>query len=355
MSRRKARSLLDQIQLNHSTLMLVAGLEEFKGQWPGIAREIPAEKLAELGARATVESVGSSTRMDGARLADVQVESFLFGADPRPPATRDEKAVAGYADALEMVYDAVGPSPLSSEFLKQLHGVITWYSGTTGSRRGEYRVSDQRIRAFDAGGRPAGSLFEAAPPERVAPMIRDLVEWTTRVLETGEYHPLLVTASFVAQLHVIHPYREGSGRLCRLICTWMLIRSGYTYLPFVSLERILEESRARYHRALTLASGILTGDAAGMTDWTVFLLRSLNAQKDELKRRITRERRFENLPELSGRLLGIARIEGRLTMSGAVERTGANRNTIKVHLRKLVEQGRLVRHGGGRGTWYTPA
>lgn len=185
-------------------------------------------------------------------------------------------------------------------------------------------------------------------------MVEDLVQWTSRALQTGEYHPLLVTASFVAQLHLIHPFKEGNGRLCRLLGTWMLMHAGYSYMPFLSMERILEESRSRYYRALTLASGLLVDDPAGLADWIQFFLKALTAHRDELSRKISREKRHETLPELSSRLMVLARQTGRLTMTEAVDSTQANRNTIKVHLRRLVSMGVLVRHGGGRGTWYSP-
>lgn len=341
--------------LDHATLMLVADLEHFRGRWTSLARELPPARVSELGERATVESVGSSTRMDGARLTDGQVRSFLFGADPRPPATRDEQAVAGYADALEMVYDAVGGTALDTDFIRQLHGVVTWYSGTAGSRRGEYRRHAQHVPVFDAGGRPAGTLFAGVTPERIPGMMEELVRWTGSALESGEYHPLLVIAAFVAQLHVIHPFADGSGRLSRLLCTWMLVRAGYTYLPIVSLERVLEESRVRCYRALGMVGDLFEGGPGGIGEWTRFFLLTLRAHRDELKRLIDKERRVETLPELSSELVTLVRESGRLTMSEAIARTGANRNTIKVHLRRLVQAGRLVRRGAGRGTWYTLA
>ncbi len=355
MWRRKGSGLLDMFQLEHSTLVQVAELQEFKGRWSCVVNAMPQSRLTELGARATVESVGASTRMDGARLTDAQVESFLFGPDPRPPSTRDEMAVAGYADALEMVYDSVGSGQLDTAFIKQLHGVVTWYTGNAGIGRGQYRTSEQRIRAFDAGGRPAGSLFEAAPPDRIPELMEALVSWTSTSLHQKEYHPLLVCSAFVIHLHVIHPFREGSGRLSRLMATWLLLRTGYAYVPFLSLERILEESRSRYLRALSYSSGLITGDPGGLSDFVHFFLRTLAAQKEELQRKIKVQDRDEILPELSNQLLELARDGGRLTMSAAIRATGANRNTIKVHLRKLVTQGRLQRHGGGRGTWYLPA
>jgi Fic family protein len=330
-------------------------LEEFKGWWSATARDIAADHLSALGSRAMVESVGSSTRMEGSRMTDAEVDRFLFGPDPRLPGTQDERAVAGYAEALEMVYDAVAGGALDTDFVRRLHGIVTWYSDTAGAERHAYRRVAVRVRSYDAGGRTSGSLFEASPPGRINGLMEEAVGWASAALESGEVHPLIVTATFIARFRAIHPYSEGSGRLSRLLTTWMLVRSGCTYMPYASIERVLEERRAEHYRHLAGVGGLLGGDGSGLRGWVVFFLTTLAAQRDELMRRLERERRRGHLPELSLRLLDMARDGGRLTMAEALERTGANRNTIKVHLRQLVARGRLVRHGGGRGTWYTPA
>ncbi len=348
-------SPLSELVLDHKILNLVASLDEFKGSWSSVARQVPDPLLATLASRATVESVGSSTRMDGARMPDHEVDRFLFGPDPRPPTTADERAVAGYAEALEMVYDAVTGESLNTDFVRRLHGAVTWYSDTAGAERWEYRKASLRVRAFDAGGRPAGTLFRASPPARIRAQMEDLVRWGSRDLDSSELHPLLVAAAFMARLSSIHPFTEASGRLARLLATWMLMRSGYSHLPYASLERVLEESHAGHHRVLGRAARSGDIGRAGLGEWVVFFLRCLAAQRDELLRRIEGQHRKTRLPELSVRLVDLAREAGRLTMAHAVGETGANRNTIKVHLRQLVAQGRLLRHGGGRGTWYTPA
>jgi Fic family protein len=349
------KSPLHELSLDHPILNLVASLDEFKGRWQTIARQVPDRQLAVLSSRATVESVGSSTRMEGARMPDHEIDRFLFGPDPRPPGTADERAAAGYAEALEMVYDAVGGETLDTDFVRRLHGAVTWYSDTSGAERWEYRKVSLRVPAFDAGGRPAGTLFQATPPARIRALMEELVRWGSRDLDSDEFHPLLVAAAFMARLLIIHPFTEASSRLARLLATWMLMRSGYTHLPYASLERVLEESRSSHHRVLSRAARSGGNGRSGLAEWVVFFLRCLAAQRDELLRRIEDQHRKTRLPELSMRLIDIAREAGRLTMSHAVDKTGANRNTIKVHLRQLVSQGRLLRHGGGRGTWYTAA
>jgi len=353
MPRQRKPGLLEHLAIDHQMLNLIAGLDEFKGRWEGLSRELSPAQLAELGNRATVESVGSSTRMDGVRMTDGDIDRFLFGADPGLPSTRDERAVAGYAEALEMVYDAVRSETLGTGFIRRLHGALMWYSDAGADRRGEYRSQAVEVQAYDAGGRPSGPIFEAPPPQRLGALMEDLVRWTRRALDSGEYHPLLVTASFMVYFLVAHPFGEGSGRLSRLLATWMLMRCGYVHVPYGSLERVLEETRGRYHRTLGRAARHLMSEDSDPGEWMVFFLRALAGQRDELVRRVERLMRLSRIPELSVRLLDLARRSTRLTMADAVDSTGANRNTIKVHLRQLVKQGRLVRHGSGRGTWYT--
>jgi Fic family protein len=179
-----------------------------------------------------------------------------------------------------------------------------------------------------------------------------LVSWTSSALAAGTPHPLLVVAVFVVRFLAIHPFQDGNGRLSRVVTTLLLLRAGYEYVPYSSLERVVEENKSGYYRALRSAQSTLDGDESRLGDWIRFFLRCLVRQKDELARRLAEEHALELTPPLSSALVELARRRGRLTIRQAVATTGANRNTVKLHLRKLVGQGRLAQHGVGRGTWY---
>jgi len=179
-----------------------------------------------------------------------------------------------------------------------------------------------------------------------------LISSVNRALSSSEHHPLLVIGNFVVRFLAIHPYQDGNGRLSRALTTLLLLRQGYRYVPFSSLERVIEDSKDRYYAALRSAQSTIDTDESQLINWLDFFIRCLARQKDVLGTKIERERLMAPMARLSEELLVIVREHGRLTVREATALTGANRNTVKDHLRRLVNSGRLARRGRGRGTWY---
>ena len=179
-----------------------------------------------------------------------------------------------------------------------------------------------------------------------------LVEWTGRELTGDRHHPLLVIAAFVVRFLAVHPFEDGNGRLARVLTNLLLMRSGYTYVPYSSLERMVEENREQYYRAVRSAQGTLDRDESRLMDWIRFFLLCLVSQKDALSRKVERERLMTTLSRLDEQILELTRQHGRITLSEAAATTKANRNTLKLHFRNLVEAGRLRLQGRARGSWY---
>jgi Fic family protein len=182
--------------------------------------------------------------------------------------------------------------------------------------------------------------------------MQELVDWTRTALESGRHHPLLIISVFVVRFLAIHPFQDGNGRLSRALSTLLLLRSDYGYVPYSSLERVVEDNKDEYYRTLRRAQATLDGDESQLPEWVSFFVGCLLKQKDVLARKIEAERLMTPLAPLSQELLGIVDSHGRVTVRQAVTLTGANRNTLKHHLRQLVATGKLVQRGTGRGTWY---
>ncbi len=345
---------LGKLKITPGILRRIAELDEFKGRWQAAA-ELAPERLFALRRVATIESVGSSTRIEGVKLSDRQVEELLARVDRRSFRSRDEQEVAGYAAVMELVFDSWREISLTENHLRQLHRELLRYSSRDQHHRGRYKTLPNHLEAFDADGRSLGVVFETASPFDTPRRMESLVRWTASALEAGEDHPLLVIAVFVVRLLAIHPFQDGNGRLSRVATMLLLLRAGYAYVPFSSLERIVEENKDHYYRALRRAQATLDRGEENLGEWIAFFLRCLVRQKDVLARKVDLERRMAPLPPLQERLLELAREHGRLTIRGAVAALGANRNTVKSHLRQLVEARRLTQHGRGRGTWYEPA
>ncbi|HEY3359672.1 MAG TPA: Fic family protein [Polyangia bacterium] len=344
---------LGQLQISSEVLRLIAELDEFKGRWQALGQLAP-ERLSVLRRVATIESVGSSTRIEGARLSDIEVERLLAGAKTYSFRSRDEEEVAGYADAMELVFESFAEISLTENHIKQLHGTLLRHAQKDASHRGQYKTVPNQVEAVDADGKSLGVIFVTAPPLDTPRLMAELVGWTRRSLQAREHHPLLVIAAFLVRFLAIHPFQDGNGRLSRVLTTLLLLRAGYTHVPYASLERVIEDNKDGYYLALRRSQATLDGDESKLSEWMLYFLRALVAQKNALARKIERERLIAPLPPLSEKLLAIAREHGRVTTSTGATLTGANRNTIKAHLRRLVASGHLVQQGQGKGTWYSP-
>ncbi len=303
---------------------------------------------------ATIESVGSSTRIEGSKLYDRDVERLLSSIEIRKFETRDEQEVAGYAEAMETIFIHFPEIGITENHIRQLHRDLLAHSTKDERHRDEYKSSPNNVSAFDAEGNEIGIVFETASPFETPRQMADLVEWTNAALDGNRLHPLLIISIFIVTFLAIHPFQDGNGRLSRIMTTLLLLRSGYAYVPYASLESVIEQTKENYYLALRRTQGTIRNDAPDWSPWVVYFLRALKQHKDRLQKKIERERIMaDSLPALSLEILELAREHGRVTISQAVMLTNANRNTVKKHIQSLVSANRLTRHGKGKGTWYS--
>ena len=345
----------ESLEITPAILSLIAAIDEFKGAWQAIGQVAP-ERLSALRRVATVESVGSSTRIEGATLSDREVERLLANLDVRTFATRDEQEVAGYAAVMETVSESAGVIDLTENHLLQLHRDLLQFSGKDERHRGAYKTLPNHVEAFAADGRSLGIVFETATPFDTPRLMRELVDWGRAELSRRTLHPLIVIAIFIVAFLAIHPFQDGNGRLSRILTTLLLLRAGYTYVPYSSLESVIEGSKEAYYLALRQTQVTIRTSEPDWGPWLMFFLGALRQQQVRLSAKLERERiLLGRLPELSVHLLELCREHGRLTVAMAVDLTGANRNTVKDHLRRLTRAGHISRRGAGRGTWYALA
>jgi len=332
-------------------LRLVAEIDEFKGSWRALKTLAP-ERLAALRRVATIESIGSSTRIEGARLSDRAVEELLGRIDRLAFESRDEAAVAGYADAMDLVLAGHTDLSLSENHIKQLHAVLLRHSTRDERHRGAYKTLPNNVEAFDAGGKSLGVLHRTATPFDTPGLMTAAVAWTRETLADNSLHPLLAIGMFVVTFLDIHPFQDGNGRLSRILTTLLLLRAGYAHVPFGSLESVIEAGKEDYYLALRRTQATLRGDAPDWPPWLRFFLDSLKTQKDRLGARLEGVERATGLPAWAVPILDHVQAHGRITTGEAVRLTGAPLPTVKNRLGILVREGLVVRHGRGRGSWY---
>ena len=344
---------ISTLTVTQDILALITRIDEFKGAWKALGTLAP-ERLISLRRVATIESIGSSTRIEGSKLSNKEIESLLDRLEVKQFSTRDEQEVASYAEVMELIFSAWSHIPFTENHIKQLHRDLLIHSTKDEYHRGSYKTQENHIGAFNEEGQQIAIVFETASSFNTPRLMTELVDWYNHTRKEKLLHPLLAIALFTVVFLEIHPFQDGNGRISRVLTTLLLLQAGYSYVPYSSLEAIIEESKQGYYLALRQTQSTIRTEAPNWQPWVLFFLRSLSSQVERLEKKIIHEKlMLAKLPELSQSILDIAKEHGRVSISDIVAITNANRNTVKVHLKKLVALNLLAQYGTGRSVWYT--
>ncbi|MCP4768382.1 MAG: Fic family protein [Gammaproteobacteria bacterium] len=343
----------DAITITTEILNLISEIDEFKGAWRALGTLAP-DRLSMLRRVATIESVGSSTRIEGSKLSDRAVESLLGNLEIKPFDTRDEQEVGGYAKVMEMVFQSWNDITITDNHIKQLHRDLLVYSQKDERHRGEYKTASNSVVAFDEDGKQVGVVFATATPFDTPALMQELLIWVNQARDEKALHPLLIIAVFVVVFLAIHPFQDGNGRLSRVLTTLLLLQAGYAYVPYSSLESVIEQSKEGYYLALRQTQGTIRADEPDWQPWVDYFLQVLQHQVQRLAGKVEREKLLLSvLPELSIQILDHARAHGQVSVREMVAISGVSRNTLKEHFKSLVRDGHLELHGKGRGARYS--
>src|SRR3984885_1765408 len=263
----------ENIQITADLLELLSEIDEFKGAWRALGDHCP-DRLNALRRIATIESIGSSTRIEGSKLSDREVEQVLARLEIKKFATRDEQEVAGYAEVMETVFDAWANIPITENHIKQLHRDLLRYSEKDERHRGEYKKLANNVGAFDADGKMIGIVFETATPFDTPRRMADLIAWLGEARDLKRLHPLLILAVFIVTFLEIHPFQDGNGRLSRILTTLLLLQAGYAYVPYSSLENVIENNKEAYYLAFRRTQNTLHSEKTDWQPWLLFFLRA---------------------------------------------------------------------------------
>lgn len=344
---------LRSLVITPELLKLISEIDEFKGSWKSMQSLTP-DRLQSLKHVATIESIGSSTRIEGAKLTDKQVEKLLQGVGSQSFETRDEQEVAGYAEAMDLVFDNHADIPLTENYIKQLHITLLRHSSKDERHRGDYKKFPNNVEAFDPNGKSLGIVFETASPFDTPQKMENLIKWTREVMEDGSYHPLVVAGVFAVVFLAIHPFQDGNGRLSRVLTSLLLLKTGYSYIPYSSMESIIEKNKDTYYLGLRRTQTTLDDDNPDWLPWLRFFLTSMKRQKDHLVAKIEMHLsdQYMDLSPESAQVVEYVNKHGRITTSKAQSLLGIPRPTVKKRLTQLVNTGFLSLKGKGRGSYY---
>jgi Fic family protein len=343
------------IPISADELRLIASIDEFKGSWRLLEGMYP-EHLRSLRRVATIESVGSSTRIEGAKLTDAEVEALLGRVGTESFASRDEQEVAGYARVMELVFAAHAEMRVSENLLFQLHRDLLSYSTKDERHRGSYKTLPNNVSAFDADGREIGVIFATAIPFDTPRRMDELLAWNERSEQL--LHPLVRIGLFIVEFLAIHPFQDGNGRLSRVLTTLLMLQAGYTHVPYSSLESIIEHNKEGYYLALRRTQTTMGTDHADWAPWLLYFLNVLSKQARHLEKKLTGPLSVgtlrSGLSPMAGKILIALQLAGSITVTQAAKTAGINRNTAKNKLRELLQTGAAELRGKGRGAHYVP-
>lgn len=332
----------------------IAEIDAFNGAWTGGAVRLSADDLRVMRRVATIESVGSSNRIEGNRMTDTEIEALFANINQQSFTTRDQQEVAGYSDLVNTIFENYATIPLSENYIKQLHKILLNYSDKDARHRGEYKKDSNRVAAFDANGNEIGSIFETATPFDTPHLMADVVKWTNDTLADRFFHPIITIGVFVVHFLSIHPFTDGNGRLSRALTILLMLKSGYTYMPYASMESVIEATKDAYYRALRGTQKTIWTDRIDYEPWLTFFVRSLVTQKRMLENKIAQVRSTNTarLSTTQREIMALFESALELNMPQIVSAIPKNPETIRKAVQTLVKRGHIAKHGTTRGTVY---
>lgn len=333
----------------------IAEIDTFNGAWVGGAVKLSADDLRVMRRVATIESVGSSNRIEGNRMTDAEIEALFANINQQSFTTRDQQEVAGYSDLVNTIFENYATIPLSENYIKQLHKILLNYSDKDAHHRGEYKKDSNRVAAFDANGNEIGSIFETATPFDTPRLMADTIKWTNDTLNDRFFHPIITIGIFVIHFLSIHPFTDGNGRLSRVLTIMLMLKSGYTYMPYASMESVIEATKDAYYRALRGTQKTIWGDSINYEPWLTFFVRSLVTQKRMLEDKIAHVRNtsIAKLSATQSEILALFENASELSMPQIVSAIQKNPETVRKAVQVLVKRGHVTKCGTTRGAVYT--
>lgn len=357
MHRLDKRLLFDQNE-SADVYGLIAKIDAIKGQWQ-IGKKLSPQLISRLMTSVLITSAGASTRIEGSRLSDQEVKALYENMRIKKFRTRDEQEVAGYLDLLKKIFDAYKKNKsektglrFSESLIKSFHKEILKYSEKDSRHKGDYKFGPNRVEAIDAQGKVVGVIFDPTPPHLVAKEMLELVEWMMESLKDKNKNHLLIIANFIFEFLAIHPFQDGNGRTSRVLSVVLLIDFGYSFIPFISHESLIESNKAEYYLALNESQKTWKKKRENILPWVLFFLNTILKQGELSLKLLTGENVEDFLSEKQLMVWQYALSVSTFQRGDVIEATKLNARTIEETIKKLLRMNKLKKLGEGKATRY---
>lgn len=339
-----------RIKLSNKAVLKLAKIDELKGRWTG-ALNLNPKILHQLKKSVVITSSASSTRIEGSKMTDAEVERFLRGIKQKKPKNRDEEEVAGYADLLGRIFDNYKALKINENRILQLHKILLSFSTKDKNHCGKYKNQDNTVAILE-GRQIKKILFEPTPPFLVKKEMDDLLEWLKEREEKQDLHPLVIIANFIFEFLAIHPFIDGNGRLSRALINLMMLQFGYNFVPYASLEEIIENKQSEYYLSLRQTQQNHKTKNENITPWLEFFIEVVLEQTKNALELLAGNKNEKLLSELQKKIYDIFKVGRELKVSEIHQKTKIALPTVKQSVAKLTELKLIEKIGQGRATRY---
>lgn len=333
--------------LTPDIVSLLTKIHEFRGEQT-LYISAYTDELAELVEIAKIQSVEASNKIEGIYTSDERLKKIVL--DKTMPKTRNEIEIAGYRDVLNTIHESYEHIPIKPSIVLQLHRDLYKYGGQESG--GSYKTSDNVIAEIDSAGNKK-VRFQPVPAWETSESIEKLCKAYDEIITEETADPLLVIPMFILDFLCIHPFNDGNGRMSRLLTLLLLYRSGYIVGKYISIEKLIELSKDTYYEALQISSQNWHENENVYEPFVQYMLGVfVNAYKEFSSRvRLLTSREFSKPDRIREIIKGTI---GTITKSEIMKKCpDISQVTIQRALANLLDNGEIVKIGGGRYTKYT--
>lgn len=341
--RRFDYSSLSDKKWDNEIINYLSQIHEYKGRQAYYIQNKSSE-LKRLVEVAKVQSTEASNSIEGIRTTETRLRQIMN--ERTTPRNRDEKEIAGYRDALNIIHENFEYIPLTPNFILQLHKIL--FQHTDSSFGGSFKDVQNYISATDELGNRF-TLFTPLSPYETPTAIQEICDEYNRTIGEGKVDPLLIIPVFIHDFLCIHPFLDGNGRMSRLLTTLLLYRSGYEIGKYISLEAKIAKTKDAYYDALEISQEGWHEQKDDPTAFIKYLLGTIIAAYRDLDDRIhiVSPTSYETVKKAVDSKIG------KFTKRDILELCPSlSASTVERHLRKLTAEGYISKYGAGKKTFY---
>ena len=331
--------------LTPDIVALLTQIHEFKGE-QNLFIEAHSDTLTQLVEIAKIQSTEASNKIEGIYTSDERLKKIVL--DKTTPRTRNEQEIAGYRDVLATIHESYEYIPLRPSMILQLHRDLYKFSGM--SIGGSYKTADNVIAETDAQGNRF-IRFQPVPAWETAEAMEMACQAYDQAVQSGA-NPLLIIPMFILDFLCIHPFNDGNGRMARLLTLLLLYRSGYIVGKYISLEKVIEQSKETYYETLQQSSFGWHENENDYAPFVRYLLGTIVAAYRDFSDRV----QFLTTKGLSkpDRIRKLIKTTlGKITKTEIMEKCpDISQATVQRTLIDLQKQGEILKLSGGRYTAY---